>query len=65
MMYMNNPLQYGGMWDDDYFSNYYSKLGTSSTSLSCNFSFAETFVALAVQRILIVSGASASVTLAS
>jgi len=25
MMYMNNPLQYGGVWDDNYFSNYYSR----------------------------------------
>ena len=25
MMYMNNPAQYGGVWDDNYFSNYYSR----------------------------------------
>merc|ERR1712218_414763 len=25
MMYMNNPLQYGGSWDDNYFTNYYSR----------------------------------------
>ena len=25
MMYMNNPLQYGSTWDDNYFSNYYSR----------------------------------------
>ena len=22
---MNNPAQYGGVWDDNYFSNYYSR----------------------------------------
>merc|ERR1719158_1006778 len=25
MMFMNNPLQYGGVWDNNYFSNYYSR----------------------------------------
>ena len=25
MMYMNNPLQYGSTWDENYFSNYYSR----------------------------------------
>jgi len=53
MMYMNNPLQYGGMWDNDYFSNYYSKnlcrFGCPANShcewgfCECNVGFVKTY----------------------
>ena len=73
---MNNPLQYGGMWDDNYFSNYYSRYlqfctakrimkKESSKKLCLILIFTEIFAALVVPQILTVSGDSANVTSAS
>ena len=73
---MNNPLQYGGVWDNNYFSNYYSRYLQFCTAkrimkkergkkLCLILIFTEIFAALVVPQILTASGASVNVTLAS
>ena len=63
---MNNPLQYGGSWDDNYFTNYYSRFISAVGILTyLTLNFTETSAALVVRQILTVNGVSANVTLGS